>query len=130
MSSAATLLASGFLVNLRIHGEALGYIPHSQVIQSGTGEAFTDEQGNAVLSDDAQTAITGIIDEDYVVANAGDMQAVTTAPAAIVRASQVTGIERGAIIIRSSDSQKFYVQSVERAQLDGGQVLILSRHAH
>lgn len=130
MSSVADqLLAVGFVANLAIHGEALGYIPASAVNRSESGEAVVDH-GTAILSDDTQTEITGIIDEDYIVAQAGDSQVVSTSPAAIVQASEVTGIERGAIIVRSSDEQVFYVQVVQAAQPDGSQVVLLSRHAH
>lgn len=127
MSSVAdSFFASGFLVNLQIHGEALGYIPASQVMQSGTGEAITDEQAVAALSDDTAAEIDGIFDNNH----ASFMDVMTTTPAAVVRASDVAGIKRGALIIRRGDGVTFYVMQAQEPQTDGSRVLLLSKNAH
>ena len=48
--------------------------------------------------------------------------------AAIVKSSDVTGIARGAVIVRSD--VQYYVNEVQTAAIDGSQVLILTRQAH
>lgn len=128
MSSAGTLLAAGFLVNLRIHGEALGYIPASAVVVTEHGEAQTDETGKAVLSDDTETAITGIFDEAFVNVSMNGGEVGTVEIAAIVKASDVAGVERNAVIVRGG--VQYYVKEAQDAQVDGSQVLLLSKHIH
>ena len=130
MTPAAAALAAGFSALLATHGESLGYVPASAVVKSENGEVITTESGIAVLSDDTETAITGIIDDEYQMASAAGMEFVSTAPAAILRASEVTGIQRNALIIRKSDEQVFYVQAVQAALKDGTQLVILSKQAH
>ncbi len=126
MSSVAdNLLSSAFLVNLRIHGEALGYIPASVVQVAETGEAITDEQAVAALSEEREPVeIVGIFDNDHAIG----LDVMTTTPAAIVLASDVDGIQRGALIIRASVT--FYVMAAQEPQSDGSQVLLLSKNAH
>lgn len=128
MSTAADLLASGFAVNLTIHGETLGYIPASVVQMMEHGEAITTEQGKAFLSDDTATEITGIFDEAYVSAQNLGAGISTVEIAAIVKASDVPGITRNAIIVR--DGVQYNVTQAEDPAVDGSQVLILSKHAH
>lgn len=128
MSTAADLLATGFAVNLTIHGEPLGYIPASVVQMMEHGEAITTEQGKAILNDDTETEITGIFDDAFVSVQSLGGAVGTIEIAAIVQASDVSGVERGAIIIR--DSVQYHVTRVEDPQVDGSQVLILSKHAH
>lgn len=128
MSTASTLLATGFAVNLRIHGEALGYIPASAVVVAEHGEAVTDETGQTVLSDDTATEITGIFDEAFVNMSMNGGEVGTLEIAAIVKASDVTGIERGAVIVR--DSVNYFVKEAQTAQIDGSRVLLLSKQAH
>lgn len=128
MSVAATLLASGFVVNLSIHGEALGYIPASAVAVAEHGEAITTEGGQAMLTDDTQTAITGIFDEAFVNVSAVGGEAGTVEIAAIVKASDVAGITRGAVIVRGAT--QYHVKEAQAACVDGSQVLLLSENAH
>lgn len=128
MSSAGTLLAAGFLVNLRIHGEALGYIPADNVVLAESGEAVTDDNGKAVLSDETATSITGIFDEAYVDIAAAGGEVGTIEIAAIVKASDVSGIKRGAVITRGAE--QYFVKEAQTEAVDGSQVLLLSKHAH
>lgn len=128
MSTAADLLATGFAVNLSIHGEPLGYIRASVVQMTEHGEAITTEQGKAIPNDATETAITGIFDDAFVsVATLGGAVG-TIEIAAIVQAADVDGIERGAIIMRGA--VQYHVTRAEDPQVDGSQVLILSKHAH
>ncbi len=129
-STAATLLANGFAVNLTVHGESLSYIPASAVVKSETGEAITNETADAILSDDTATAITGIFDDAYVTATfPGGSEVSSIDIAVVVKASDVSGIERGAIIIRDEDDVSYYVQKIMSPEVDGSQVLILSKDA-
>jgi hypothetical protein len=122
---ASSALAAGFSALLGSHGETLGYIPKSAVIEAETGEAITNETGSAYLSDDTETIITGIIDDEYEL-GAGY---ASTAPVATVRASDVVGIVRGAVIVRQSDSVSYYVQDVQKGPAGGTLLLILSKDA-
>ena len=128
MSTAGELLTSGFLVNLRIHGEPLGYISAANVVRAEHGEAITSETGGALLIDDTETAITGIWDDAFISPSAFGGEAATMEIAAIVKSSDVTGIARGAVIVRSD--VQYYVNEVQTAAIDGSQVLILTRQAH
>lgn len=128
MSVASTLLASGFAANLRVHGETLGYISPGQAVASEWGELITDEQGNALLGSETSVDVTGIFDEAYVsVAGAGG-ELGNIEVAAIVKASDVDGVTRGAFITRGEDI--YFVKQVGDAACDGSQVLLLSRQAH
>lgn len=128
MSAASDALANGWALILSVHGETdrLGYIASDNVVRSETGEAITNETADAILSDDTQTVIDGIIDEGRILG----LSVSTTDPIAIVNAADVAGVERGAVIVRRSDSQKFYVQEVWEASIDGSQVLLLTKDAH
>lgn len=128
MSTASTLLTAGFAVQLTIHGEDLGYIPASAVVVAEHGEAITTEGGKAVLSDDTETTITGIFDDAFVNVSLAGGEVGTLEIAAIVQADDVSGIERGAVIVRGG--VQYYVKEAQTEQIDGSQVLLLSKHAH
>lgn len=122
------MLAAGFAVNLRIHGEALGYVSPGQALASEWGELLTDEQGKAIMASQDSVEVTGIFDEAYVAVTGAGGEVGTIEVAAIVKAADVPDAARGAFITRGSDI--YFVKQVGEVACDGSQVLLLSGQAH
>lgn len=127
MTPSASALAAGFSALLSTDGEALGYIPKSAVVESESGEAVTNEAADAILSDDTQTAIVGIIDDEYELSRNPGFS--STAPVATVRTGDVPGIVRGAVIVRTDTAISYYVQDIQRGPVSHTLLLVLSKDA-
>ena len=132
MSQATSLLASGFDVLLGVHGETFSYTPSSDVVLTDWGEAVQNEEGAPVLGGNVTAvAVTLIFDAAFLLIDANGGGQASKIPVARGRESDLSGIRKNAVLVRSLDSTQYVVQRIEPDGLeDGVLMLILSKQVH